>query len=185
MKNGAVAFIDALGFKGKWSRMCADQLLKRMEKLAEVAHKGTPDWTCDPKWFDPTGQYSPNLRVVVVSDTFAFFSWPKDDCEENHASVASSLARVVLGISGVLSNAVASSNLEERLCFRGAVATGEFEVKESEFGSFWLGPAVDEAAALEREADGAFVWLTKNALDVLPHLATQAAAWELLVKSAS
>jgi hypothetical protein len=52
------------------------------------------------------------------------------------------------------------------LAYRGCVACGEFDIDDI----FVLGPAIDEAAEMASQAEGAFVWLTPRTRDLFEAL---------------
>jgi hypothetical protein len=61
---------------------------------------------------------------------------------------------------------------EPSLAYRGCISFGDFEVRDR----FLVGPAVDEAAAANNLAQGAFVWLLPSAREVFGLYAEPSAA---------
>jgi hypothetical protein len=147
MQLGAVALIDALGFRGIWSRYTADAVMTEMkavkrwfEDRIEQQFKAQPDFKC---------------RVAFLSDTIAVsmaYSGRPDEHRE-------ALCVLYLGdvISWVLYHVLKS---EIPFAYRGAIAIGEYEVSEH----FLIGPAIDEASAAHEMAQGSMIWLTPAAL---------------------
>jgi hypothetical protein len=60
---------------------------------------------------------------------------------------------------------IEANDTEPYFIFRGCVSVGDFFLSSD--GRFFLGPAVDDAADMERRANGAFVFLSPSALSFL------------------
>ena len=91
-------------------------------------------------------------RMTFLSDTIAIGIW---DCRD---------ADMALGLMGELVDVAIQSALrtEPFVNLRGVVTYGAFRIE----GNFIVGPAVDEAAELEKAAEAALVWLAPSALTV-------------------
>jgi len=148
LQKGAVALIDALGFRGIWSRHTPDDVLEEMKSVKnwfetriKEQFASQPDFHCD---------------VAFLSDTIAV-SMAIDGGDEEHREALSVL---YLGdvISWVLDRVLRS---KIPFAYRGAIAIGEYEVSPH----FLIGQAIDEAAAAHELAQGAIIWLTPTARD--------------------
>jgi len=147
MKTGAVALIDALGFRGIWSRHRPDAIMEQMKSVQswfetriKEQFATQPDFHCD---------------VAFLSDTIAI-SMTFDGGNEHRMA----LSVVYLGdvISWVLDRVLRSPI---PLAYRGAIAIGEYEVSPH----FLIGQAIDDAAAAHELVQGAIIWLTPPARD--------------------
>jgi hypothetical protein len=150
MQKGAVALIDALGFRGIWSRHTPDAVLNEMKSVKnwfETRIKDQfatqPDFHCDVAFLSDT---------IAVSMAF--------DGEIKQGQHREALCVLYLGdvISWVLDRVLRS---EIPFAYRGAIAIGEYEVSPH----FLIGQAIDEAAAAHELAQGAIIWLTPAARD--------------------
>jgi hypothetical protein len=171
MQLGAVAMMDALGFKGIWNREGVkenpERVLDRMLELQEQWSRTTLETATEVrKSLDEAGpvEWSPgkvDATMVALSDTVVVGVSVEHDTP--HArSFAVRLAAFVTG--KVIQHAV---DAEPHLAFRGCIARGAFSMRQN----FIMGPAVDEAASAMELANGALVWLapTANAaLDDVP-----------------
>jgi hypothetical protein len=147
MKTGAVALIDALGFRGIWNRHQPDDVMGEMKSVKnwfetriKEQFSSQPDFHCD---------------VAFLSDTIAV-SMDFDGAKEHREA----LSVLYLGdvISWVLDRVLRS---KIPFAYRGAIAIGDYEVSPH----FLIGPAIDEAAAAHELAQGAIIWLTPAARD--------------------
>jgi hypothetical protein len=156
MQMGAVAFLDALGFKGIWRSANPAAVLEKLQALkerleqAQVRPDEPPDATGFRSW------------VLFLSDTLVIAStanYFKPRAEDEMLP----LWFVCLGAADAV--AAAAEN-DPTLVYRGTVAFGEFEIREQ----FLIGPAIDEAAEAERLADGALIWLCPSATRVVERI---------------
>ncbi len=146
MKTGAVVMIDALGFKGIWSRVADPQaVMEKLQALKDAVEKRT----------------QPEIGVELTGVTFL-----SDTIVIGISMFGPSIANVqemsAILVAGMRTSAVMTVALETKpiLVYRGCISFGQFEMN----GPFLLGPAVDEAASYMGLAEGAFVWLTPSAL---------------------
>lgn len=151
MRTGAVALIDALGFRGIWGRHNGDDVL--------TALRNTKDWFEDriKQQFSP--QPWMQCEVAFLSDTIAVSMALEESTANREALSVVYLADV---ISWVLDR-VLRSNVP--LAYRGAIAVGSYDVSPH----FLIGRAIDEAASAHELAQGAFIWLTPGARDHVAH----------------
>lgn len=151
--HGAVALVDCLGFKGIWSRYSPQDLLAQMKLLRRetLQFRGAGNVVIG------THRYLRN-EIRFMSDTVVITSRIANNWNVPVAPYAS-----VYRVSQIAAHLVWSA-----LCagipmsFRGCITYGKFIAEDQ----FLLGPAIDEAASLEREAEGAFVWLAPSGLAV-------------------
>jgi hypothetical protein len=148
--EGAIALIDALGFRGIWARHDPSEVLTIMkdmkdeiESKIEFQFKTQPDFNC---------------QIAFLSDTIAV-SMTLGPSFGHHRQANSALYLCDV-LSWILNWTLRS---KVPLAYRGAVAVGSFELSSQ----FLIGPAVDEAAAAYEMAQGALIWLTPNALDLV------------------
>jgi hypothetical protein len=149
MKTGAFVLMDCLGFKGIWQRTDAASVLQSMKKVesqiptfVRMAAAGARHL-----WEDI------DATVQMLSDTVAISvsrKGPAPEDAENLGLLVNIASRIALGVI------LAFLDLRIPLLFRGCVTLGPHAVD----GNFLIGQAVDEAAELHNEADGAFVWMT-------------------------
>jgi len=157
--NGAVAVVDALGFKGIWKRAMHPQVVfdalstskervKADEKMLTGYLKGVGSFTVrffsDSVVIVCTGDLPPGLAINAVA-----------------SSVASLMAAALL-----------PSHPEVRLTYRGCIAYGPIIAHDE----FFVGSAIDEAAEASSCAEAAVAWLLPSAVahirveDVEPYL---------------
>lgn len=170
-KRGAIALLDALGFKGIWRRhgVTPRQVISKLSRLQWAAQ----EWLersgveVNPKLL-AEGLAPPHNVVRFVSDSVYIAAWPttpipeslgiEHEIDPDRLGMLMCLATVTLIAQGLM---LAALSDEPALIYRGVVTVGDFEIHERE--SFVVGPAVDEVASLEREADAALVWMTPAA----------------------
>jgi hypothetical protein len=146
LKTGAVAVIDALGFKGIYNRHAPELIFKVLQE--------TRIWILDHvkelyAAFDDVLKF----EITFLSDTVVFACTYTDNPGTDEAI---SIAVVGDALSDFILRMLESGT---PLAYRGAIAFGEYEISEN----FLLGPAVDEAASVHEIADGAFIWLAPSA----------------------
>jgi len=173
--TGALAMFDALGFKGIWKREGVDpdgviDKLRRLQK--DVNEKLQADFAGDLQ-----GTLNSNEKILesvafsFLSDTIVLGistkpgfgedigpSYKHDYYLEEGPTIA--LLTATSFVANTLRQATATA---PHLAYRGCIAYGQFALDDR----FIVGPAVDEAAENMDRAQGAFVWLTPSASDVL------------------
>jgi len=145
--TGAVALIDALGFRGIWGRHDAEVVLSELRTMKDWMEGRIRDQFSSQPWMQ--------CDVAFLSDTIAVSMALSESTKDRAA-----LSAVYLGdvISWVLDRVLRS---KVPLAYRGVIAVGHYEVSPH----FLIGQAIDEAAGARDLAQGAFVWLTPNARD--------------------
>jgi hypothetical protein len=183
MNRGAVAIVDALGFKGIWGNVAKPSLavLQTLKAIGAAAaiDLGKAALLLDRRNLsDEVAMMlkNPFVKVVQLSDTIVVAAgrrprlrkpWTRHaqawrdkfglSVEEFEAAVDSYLRFVVARcVCSILKTAALCT---PPLIYRGVVTVGRFAIDEN----FLLGPAVDEAAELMDLADGPFVWLAPSA----------------------
>jgi hypothetical protein len=145
-KTGAVAMLDALGYKGIWNRCDWRQLIAALVAIKNDALEDGDSLAAGLKIpFD--------LDVRFFSDTiFIAASIPEPIIDL--ASDESNLIRSEFALEMVSSMCQLSVSraMLVPLAYRGCITVGEFEIEEN----FVIGPAIDAVAEGERKAEGAF-----------------------------
>lgn len=163
MKVGAVALIDALGFKGIWRRHRPRDVLAKFHRLQDQAQR---IHNARARRGEP---FQVARHVQFLSDTImiaASASLRRKWKSTHRATLVqygrlSSLRDVCNTVSIIAGSAMAPP--APNLTFRGAIAFGKFHVD----GPFLIGPAIDEAAEAHNLPEGAHIWLCPSALDVI------------------
>jgi hypothetical protein len=169
MRRGAVAFMDALGFKGIWRRHRHDAVLDKLRCLRTAAELAKDEAVKERRIVIA----ETNRSLATFSDTIFFAcsatSLPEAQTEVGVAGgqFAETTEVEFAGLavtSAVLAHVIAeATHAPVPLAFRGAIAFGEYSAEEE----FVIGPAVDEAAAAHEAADAAVVWFCPSAMAVL------------------
>jgi len=173
LEFGAVAVIDALGFKGIWrgsngetdvsplttlrnSRAKVNGIMSKYARKALIPRRHADLFAA----FGST----PKLGAAFFSDSIIITATVKPsakpaskDCEARVGSIL--LEITCLGAAYAMREA---AQCEPPLVYRGAVAIGPLRAS----GPFVISPAIDEAAENAEKAEGAFVWLTPSTIGV-------------------
>lgn len=182
MKTGAVAILDILGFKGIWQRHTdVDQLLSRMDAMQKRLATTEPEddmarlkentsamfgslWD-ERNWVPPTVKFISDSIFIAASQFLVLDKLNNKVSPEvlrmaNLMAHCLAIGRVNYAVRAVIKEGLAT---EPKFAYRGCIAYGKY----SDQSSFIVGPAVDEAASLERLAEGAIVWLAPSAKAVV------------------
>jgi hypothetical protein len=172
-RTGAVAVLDALGFKGIWENHDPGMVLAKLQRLATLRR----EWE-QPRFDDVAPDEDYGAPIIVdrwirlFSDTLviAVDHWLHPDPTKGWAGVPTGHQSLlnyfsVVGVCFAVQDAIESAAIDgdPPLTYRGCIACGHFEVRNE----FMVGPAIDAAAEAEHLADGAFVWLLPSAVDAL------------------
>jgi hypothetical protein len=166
MEWGIVAFFDALGFKGLWSRHSEAQVLQAIEELAAILSKAASEISRDgvEMWRDldiDVRPYSDFVAVMISPiPSFPPIGEANDDSYEGFLDAGKRymlLRLMVLLVTKIISQ---GAELSPPLIYRGCISAGDFASNSIAF----VGPAVDEAGAYHELAQGAFVFLTPSAV---------------------
>jgi hypothetical protein len=145
MKTGAVALIDALGFRGIWGRHVPDDVLTELKTMKDwLEARVKAQFSLQPWMY---------CEAAFLSDTVAISMALDESAENRDALSVLYLAEV---ISWVLDRGLRSSI---PLAYRGAITVGSYEVSPQVL----IGPAIDDAADAHELAQGAVVWLSPGA----------------------
>lgn len=171
MKRGAVAVLDALGFKGIWGRsgVDSDVVLENLRRLADNVEAGLKALAERMGAADQVRVVS-NTELIAFSDSIILLTAAELKEQLPASEQDAQLIRDFVALQGTCYAAstiiVGGAILNPPLVYRGALSFGEF----SRADRFAIGPAVDEAASMESLAEAAIVWLTPSALHVAEHL---------------
>ena len=163
--TGAVAVMDALGFKGIWNRWDpAEVVAKFRATKSTTSHFELESLVSGPV----AEQLDQQRRLRFLSDTIVVGSsiTPKPGFEpiERDARTYRLLSFVdVCRVVAGLQSWFLTSASDPPLAWRGAIAWGDFTIEEE----FLIGPATDEAAEAEKSAEAALVWFCPSALKEL------------------
>lgn len=158
MKRGAIAMIDALGWKGIWAKHPPDALISHMQKLRTVLEQR------DAKTRELLARQHPqrmkpvDIRTTFLSDTIVIAGSFTEDAGRAPPEFADCYLGWVVGMSVVLALDTAV-RCDFPLVYRGAIAIGEYLVD----GPFLIGPAIDEAAEFHGRADAGLVLYAPSA----------------------
>lgn len=174
MDKCAVAFFDALGFKGIWRHFDPDHVLKKMQITRKYMEEAIADFNSTISGVTADGRIAIDPRVTIrfLSDSIVLVAAPvvtttdptlvdaelRDIIQREVALRQACAAAVQVGWVG----AMCIESLPVSIAYRGAVAYGEVAVDDN----FFVGPAIDEAVHLESSIDGAIIALTPEASQI-------------------
>jgi hypothetical protein len=138
LEDGAVAILDALGFKGIWKTPHPSWIVESLSKARNAARRRA-------KFENTFG--SQRMNVATFSDTIVITTQP----EEPSGRPLFALTHAAAG--------VCASKGRVPLAFRGCITVGKVLVSEDVF----IGDAMDEAAQWYEAANASLVWLTPAA----------------------
>lgn len=175
--RGAFAMLDALGFKGIWRKYGHHEVLAKLGALRDsVDAKVREQLGGEDRRDLPEKFFIHAVRLAFLSDTIVI-GVPVRNQRPNHqpsVEAADGAATIVAATFASHILRLALRDPQPRLAFRGCIAVGEFAVDGDE--RFIVGPAVDDAAQLHEQAEGAIVWLAPSAQRVMtPNLLASAA----------
>jgi hypothetical protein len=177
MDIGAVAVLDALGFKGIWQRHDPNAVLQRMEQLGASARAAMDAVTKQYQDSELLGQ--PWRSIVRARPFLATFSDTVIvSCAAEKAELFEAVPRhentsdddhlklFALSVVSMACMTIAAEAAAHSPCFlfRGAIAVSEVIFREP---SLILGPAIDEAAENEGRAEGAFIFYCQSAKELV------------------
>ena len=160
-REGWIAFLDILGFKGIWAKKEPAEIVRDMEGIKKE-HDRTKQKIKTGALsdiFPDTKEQFKHLDLTIISDTIVIeYSLEKDDNEENEGMSEEKLFAALKYISNEVQSQFLTC-LKRKLPLRGAIAFGEYYKK----GNIFIGPAVDDAAEWHNQADWLGVILTPKA----------------------
>lgn len=149
-KRGALGLVDALGVKALTQGSGLKGLIKSLKSCKSYFHNNLELFheNCDAKQ---------DANIHIMSDTIKVAVFPH---AENKKEIPP--ARLILDTARMLARLMAhAALLETPLAFRGVVTFGELDSSSE----YTLGKAVNEAAIIFEQAEGAFIMLAPSALD--------------------
>jgi len=164
LRDGAVAVIDALGFKGIWNRVPDPRVV--IAKLEELRH--TVEFFEHPRLGPDGNEYPAPVRSRFFSDGIVITATVEDVRpvrqittlgEAVDAVARAALLTIVAGAG----RAPTTYGETPPLLYRGCIAAGKILAK----GDFFVGSAIDEAAEWSQKADAAIIWLLPSARSAL------------------
>lgn len=149
MKTGAVAMIDALGFRGIWGRCPPEAVIANMSNLKLRLESDLKELSTQPiMQFDAT----------FLSDTIVVGLSLPETVGSNRDALS------ITFVTDILSRILAwSARSTTPLAYRGVVAYGDYEIQPH----FIVGKAIDEAASYYELAQAAVVWLLPHSRDIV------------------
>jgi hypothetical protein len=159
LRPGAVAMIDALGFKGIWRPEddAAGPKVLRTLGFAKQAARGQMIWH---SMFNVTGG-APVFDVRFLSDTVVVTAM--FDAHGAHGTPTQ--RQVVTGLAWVVAAIITQAAiLDPPLAYRGCITAGKLLAEDA----FFVGQAIDDAGDLMEAADAAVVWLAPSAESIFP-----------------
>lgn len=160
--TGALAFIDALGFKGIWDRYDPDGLVGKFREAQDEARAVVAGLS------QPIGGAILSPKVLFLSDTIVFASHAAVDRSTFKGDVPKDAEQLLAVVTVTTLTATLLGKLAlgpMPLAYRGAVSVGRCLI-DSDLGLL-LGPAVDEAATCEKMAQAAIVWFAPSAQELV------------------
>ncbi len=179
---GAVGFLDVLGFKGIWQRHEASAIVERLRTLHQVLASPRDElevlmeqlrsggWSATGVEPGRDGNIPFRCATIFISDSVLITSAVKtplapglQDAELPTTTMELyrlvDLVRVATQVSEALRHGAMG---DPALIYRGCVTYGDFYHDER----FVIGKAIDDAVALEHEAEGGFCYLAPSALRI-------------------
>jgi hypothetical protein len=146
--NGAITFLDILGWKGIWQRKSdavqdLQNLSHHIEKTAQNQSRGLGSGIA-------ASAISSVTRVLIISDTIVITT-----------EATRSDAQSALELHGILCSEAIPNSINRGIPVRGATSFGEFSI-DSE-ASILVGKAIDEAASWYELADWIGVFMSPSA----------------------
>lgn len=163
MEKTAIALLDTLGYKGIWKRAQAEDVLASLEATTSTAEKTGAN---------AIGNFSRKLiEGVRLTDYLPLQLWVRAFSDTIIVGCSAAIAPqcpparrqeiellapgvAILVVSEMVA-AIAATAATQRtpMAYRGAIAFGDLAQRSQ----FLVGPAIDEAAEMEHEPDGAFI----------------------------
>ncbi len=169
MEKFAIALLDTLGYKGIWNRAQPDDILASLEKTNSTAEEVGANTIANfskqlIENVPVTNYLSFQLLVRAFSDTLVVgcSAAAAPQCPSTHRQAVENLAPgVAIQVVSEMVAGIASTSATARtpMAYRGAIAFGNLAYRSS----FLVGPAIDEAAEMEHQPEGAFIVVCPSA----------------------
>jgi len=141
LKPGAVALVDALGFRGIWCRCDPALIVRTIRETSQTAiHEAAMQTVLRPR--------RGKLHVASFSDTLLLGGTVAEE-----SSLENVVRMLASAVAGIQSRQVSG---ELGLNYRGCISVGRIAVGHD----YSIGEAVDDAARLYEQAQAAVIWLT-------------------------
>jgi hypothetical protein len=159
MEEGAFAMFDALGIREIWKTQAPQDVLDKFEEIearanAYVNGQLGGEGHQNTKRSDNT---IARVRVGFISDTIVIGFFMREGQMPHFAVMMA--ARWAADVTRM------AIERPPAWTYRGVVTYGKFAI--SDRGTYFVGPAVDEAAACHERAHAAVIWLSASARDAL------------------
>lgn len=156
--RGAIARLGILGFEGIWRGRVPHEIFASMRRIERTTLRAAAYWNAAARKATASDRPAIVARNIVVSDSIFVAAWAEssDPVEDE---ILACLFAVKHACRSIIRTGLTDDALP--LAYRGAITLGEFSVDLDH--TFVIGPAVDEVAGLQHEAEGPFVWLTPSA----------------------
>ena len=158
MRDGAVTFLDVLGWKGIWTRDKPDDAVRRLRELLDLAEN-----VASVQDLGQGDQRGRTTEVKSISDTIVLQTVGDPD--------------VVLRVHAEICKELVPRSIERELPLRGATAYGTFLPRTEGSDTIVIGPAVDEAASWHEATDWIGVMLTPSAVLSIDAASAEARGW--------
>ena len=145
-KEGAVTFLDVLGWKGIWEKRsdALDTLFTFIGEIKAISDKITTTYGSTE-----SSMRAAQTTVLSISDTIAIFTPSPKHTDPIHT----------LQIHAEICKFIIPESIKRSIPVRGATSFGKFSTKEA----IMIGPAIDEAASWHEAHDWIGVTLTPSA----------------------
>jgi hypothetical protein len=167
MQRGAVAVFDALGIKGIWKRHSARDVLRKLADIEKKYHAvQRSEFGSRFQSLRQPGNWLRRVRHAFLSDSVVIsveMKEPKKSGANQPDPCVLDAAAIVFAARFAGSVMRLGASLDPKWNYRGCISFGEFSMRRN----FIVGAAVDAAVGQMDLAQGAFVWLTPEALDVV------------------
>ena len=146
-KNGAITFMDFLGWKGLWqSRGREGNHLEKVSQLINQIKEKIQQETCDLFLHTENMEIS---KFLSISDTIAIFTPLAGTCKEEE----------IIKLHVRIAKFILQKCVEEQYAIRGAITFGMYNIKDN----IMIGPGIDECASWHETCDWIGVHLTPSA----------------------
>lgn len=146
---------DALGIRGIWEKHDADEIVRKLEATASTARRQVEHEFGGPGHPSTRDPWNVAKRICLgfLSDTIVVGFVTKDQRDAAFAVMMAARYASEIALIGLREPAPWT--------YRGVITYGQFAMDDS--GNFFVGPAVDQAAADHERANAALTWLTPSA----------------------
>jgi len=139
MDDGAITFLDVLGWKGIWTREVGAAPIAKLKRVIQAAREAVEPVLQEvlDHCKSSRGMTAENIRVECISDTIVL--------------IARGAPEPTLWVNARICQEIVCRSIEESIPVRGATCYGRYQADDEE--RIMVGPAVDEAASWHEELD--------------------------------